>query len=779
MRSTRFAAVGATVVGAAVVLIAALVVSTLPKRSGRLRVAGLSAPVEIVRDRHGVPSISARSLHDLFFTQGFVTAQDRLWQMEFQRRVGDGTLAEILGGKLVPADRLLRTIGFRRAAARSWEILSPDCRSEIAAYVAGVNAYLRSSSARPLEMRLMRFEPRPYDPIDALTWSKYMAWNLGGRGGGVYDEIERAELLRRFGPGADEEVLPSGGTGFPILRPEEWTPRQAGEPARGWPRSSGALPELAPFLDPLGPGSSSLGSNSWVLAGSRTSTGRPILANDPHLGLGAPPVWYLVDLRAPGFHAEGVSLPGVPGIVIGHNDRIGWGLTNIGPDVQDLYVEKLDASGERYFFDGQWRAFTHRRETIRVRGGRDVELDVRESVHGPIVAGLVSNAPAAAALRWTAIDPRVPDRGAETFFGAMRAGNWEEFRAAVSHFVAPAQNFVYADVDGHIGYTASGVVPLRSGFSGMLPTSGTGETEWTGFVAYADLPWVLDPPRGFVVTANNAVTNDPASPLSLDWPEAYRARRITEAIGERRLSPKDVAAIQLDTLSLQAREILPLLLDTAPEDDASRRLLGLLRSWNGRMSRDSAGAAAYAAWYAELARRFSQKTGAPFRTRFLKGLLSGTTRRAWCQTADTPCGKEKSQTLARAAVLLERRLGADSAAWRWDALHAARFPHAVFESVPVLRSLFSLSAPAGGDASTVDVGAYSFDGSFAMRDGPSMRQVLDFAALGESRVVIPGGESGNPFERRYRDLLPLWKDGKLFAIGEGPLTVLRLEPATR
>jgi penicillin amidase len=785
------AAAGAALAAAAALLVA----SAFPRRSGSLALPGLAAPVEVSRDEHGVPSVRAENLPDLFFAQGFVTAQDRLWQMEFQRRIGRGTLSEVLGPRLVPTDRFLRTIGFRRAASRAWEAASPEVREEISSYVRGVNALLARTRTRPLEFRILRFEPGPFDEIDALTWPKLMAWDLGSRGGGLFDEIERSRLIARLGMLRTEQFLAPVRAEFPILSDGEWGGASSAPPAaapggalRGAIEAAARLWPLCSLGRGLGSNAEAVGSNSWVLSGSRTTTGRPILANDPHLALRAPSTWYLIDLRAPGFHVQGASLPGVPGIIIGRNDRVAWGLTNIGPDVQDLYIEKTRPSDpSSYEFGGALRKFDSRKEILRVRGGRDVVFEVRESVHGPVVSDVVRGAgelSSAVALRWTATDSAVEDRGSQAFYELMRAGDWHSFLHAVSLFVAPAQNFLYADRDGHIGYTASGVVPIRARASGLLPVSGRGDDEWTGFIPFDRLPRCLDPARGFLVTANNAVASESYPyALSRDWPEPYRARRITDLIAAHpKLSPADVAAMQQDRLSYQARQMLPILLSTRPRDTASARILAKLRDWNAAMDPGSAPAAMYAAWYTELSRLVGRRLSgidAAVRTRFLVHLLTDPELTWWCDDPATPavesCEEFRTESLARAAALLEHRLGDDPSAWRWDRLHRARFPHGVFDRVPVLKAIFSLTCPAGGDASTVNVGAYSRDGGFTMSEGPSYRQVIDLARPETSLYVHTTGQSGNVLDSRYRDFLPMWRDGKYFSIGK-PEAVLRLVP---
>ena len=524
-----------------------------------------------------------------------------------------------------------------------------------------------------------------------------------------------------------------------------------------------------------------------MLAGSRTRSGLPILANDPHLGLRTPSLWYVARLEAPGLSVAGATLPGIPDVIIGHNARIAWGLTSLEPDVQDLYLEETDPKdGRRYLHRGEWRTFETRTETIRVRGDRDVAFDVRSSVHGPLVTDALEGARTlgspAVALRWTGLDPA--DTTAEALAAINVAGSWDEFLAAVARFQCPAQNFVYADVEGHIGYTASGTIPIRPRADGLLPVSGAGADDWSGSVPFEKLPRVLDPPRGFLVTANNRVASEryPYS-ITADWPEPYRARRITDLLLSRAAwTPEDLRAVQLDRVSYQAADLMPLLRDTRPADAASGRALARLRAWDGKFSPDSVPASIYAAWYAKLSEMPQDELkGTPagnVRSRFLVNALEHDS--AWCDDVNTPrketCADFRSAALSRAVAALRRRLGADPSGWKWSRLHRARFPHGVFDRVPVLRGLFSLETGAGGDASTVNVGAYRRDGTFLMTDGPSYRQILDLADLSRSLYVHTTGQSGNVFDRRYRDLLPLWRDGRYFRIGEPPVHTLTLVP---
>ncbi len=780
-------ALGVLLVTAALGL-AVLAASTFPRETGERRVPGLDGAVSIERDAHGVPTVRATSTADALYGLGYAHAADRLWQMEFQRRIGSGRLAEVLGPAAVEKDKFLRTIGFRRAAEAAWPALSPRTQELMAAYSSGVNGYLATDGARPVEFRILRVKPEPFTPIDSLTWAKLMAWDLAGN---ASDEIRRARLTAAVGAERAREFLPLAPPRPTILLDEEWE-AEAGAPAQGSAAAASpaepwaALQQIFARLEPLAFNGPEIGSNSWVVAGSRTKSGRPMLANDPHLGLRAPSVWYLARLEAPGLSVAGATLPGIPGIIIGHNDRIAWGLTSVEPDVEDLYLEQTDpADPSRYRFQSKWRSFEKHTERIPVRGAPEVSLEVRTSVHGPIVTDLYEGAGTLGrpvALRWTGLDPG--DTTAEAFLGFDHAKDWAEFLAAAARLKAPAQNLVYADVDGHIGYSASGIIPIRPRSDGLLPVSGEGDDEWQGYVPFGKLPRVFDPARGFIATANNRVVSGRYPwPLAVDWPEPYRADRITKRIlSAGKLGRDEMAAIQLDRHSEQADELLPLLLTTEPADAVSRDALARLSAWDHVFSPDSVAASIYAAWYTALSAmprdELAPLAPGAVRSRFLIDALSRES--TWCDDIATPkkesCGDFKTSTLSMAVADLTGRFGPNPAAWRWERLHRARFPHGVFDAVSALRPFFSLETGQGGDASTVNVGAYRRDGTYVMSDGPSYRQIVDLADASRSVFVHTTGQSGNVFARRYRDLLPLWRRGEYLPMNGRPVSTLRLLP---
>src|SRR6266508_757797 len=786
MRAALLALTALAAAGA--ILCAWAVRSTFPRESGTQRVAGIVERVRIETDLQGIVTIRANRPLDAIFGIGYVHARDRLWQMDFQRRIGSGRLSEILGKRLVETDRFLRTIGFRRAAEEALRSLAPGARAQLDTYVAGVNHFLGTSGSRPIEFRLLRFSPEPFNAADCLVWAKMMAWDLASVN--AANEVRRARFVEAVGARRAAELFPPVPSEPTVLRDEEWK----GDFRKAVPLPASRLPSPASWmalenrfelLEELGFGAETVGSNSWVLAGSRTKSGRPILANDPHLGLRTPSGWYLARLEAPGLSVAGATLPGIPSVIIGHNAQIAWGLTSLEPDVQDLYLEETDTKdGRRYLHAGVWRTFETRTETIRVRGRPDFVFEARSSVHGPIVTDALEGAKTlgtpAVALRWTGLDPQ--DTTAEALAAINVAGGWNEFLSAASRLRSPAQNLVYADVDGHIGYTSSGAIPIRPRDDGRLPVSGAGADDWSGYVPFEELPHVLDPPRGFLVTANNRVASEryPRS-MTRDWPEPYRARRITDLLLSRPLwAPEDLGAIQLDHVSYQAADLLPLLLETRPEYAGAARALAILRAWNGEFSPDSVPASIYAAWYAKLSAmpqdELKDVPAGNVRSRFLVNALKANS--AWCDDVRTSrketCAVFKAMTLARALETLRQRLVEDSSRWNWPRLFLFLFPHGVFSRVSPLRAVFRSKVRSSKGVLTVNVGAYRRDGSFLMTDGPTYRQILDLADFSRSLYVHTTGQSGNAFDRRYRNLLPLWRDGRYFRIGEPPVHTLVL-----
>ncbi len=732
--------------------------ATLPQTSGRLVLTGLSATAQVLRDGHGVIRIEAQSLADLFFAQGVVHAQERLWQMEFQRRLGAGRLAEVLGPAALETDKFMRALGVYRAARAAYRALSPEIRDQLDAYVAGINAYLAANPPLPLEFRLLGFRPEPWTPEDALVWAKVMSWELSKN---YEEELTRYRLLARgLTKARINELMPPYPEDAPtVLKSVAARPAPADEK-----QAETLLAADRAFFPHLE------ASNNWVLAPQRTATGGALLANDPHLRLTAPSVWILMDLKAPGFHAVGASFPGLPGIVIGRNDHVAWGVTNMGADVQDLYVLEEAPGGYRY--RGEVRPYRVRREVIRVRGRSPVELRVRETVYGPVISDVVQ-VPGAKplALRWVSLDPG--DTTLEAFLRLNRARNWEAFKAALRYYVAPSQNFVYADREGNIGYIAPGRIPIRKpGHTGAYPVPGTGAWDWQGWIPFEALPQVYNPPEGYIVTANHKpVPKDYPYLLGVDWAEPFRAERIETLIRSRpRHDLKSLQAIQLDEVSLLYWAFRPVLERLRPKSERARAWQERLLAWDGDTGAKSEEASVFEAWYTELSRLPEAEVGERYwkEPRYLlRAMLRGD---AACTARGVGCLEFAAEALEAALA----RLGLEVKPW--GQLHPAVFAHLVMSKDPRLRRLFERRVAHGGDRYTVNVGIYRPE-DFRMYWGPSYRELVDLAHPERSLFIHPMGQSGNVMSRHYADLLPLWARGAYLPMRAGePKARLVLEP---
>lgn len=796
---------------------------SLPQTSGTVSASGLSAPVEIIRDVDAVPHIYAQTANDALFGLGYVHAQDRLWQMEFQRRVGAGRLSEMLGAATLATDRFLRTVGVRRAAEQAWAASSAEARTAVEAYVAGINAFLAQQPPLPPEFALVGVTPEPWTGVDVLVWGKMMSWDLGNN---YAIELLRADMINAVGQARAEQLLPGTPEDGPAIVPS------IGNTA-GYDQLIGLGESVRALMGIGGPNGEGLGSNSWVVGGTKSATGKPILADDPHLGTRVPSTWYLAHLSAPEFDAIGSTLPGVPGIIIGRNRDIAWGVTNLGPDVQDLFRERLDPSGTQAEFQGRMEPLQLITETIQVKNQPPVQQLVRISRHGPLISDALNANDAAAtsttrpapleplAFRWTALDP--DDTTIDSFLGINRARNWNEFTTALRRYVAPSQNFVYADVNGNIGYYAPGRIPIRKGGNGALPAEGwSGAYEWTGSVPFEALPNTYNPPEGFIATANNRPL-PPNYPyfLGREWAMPYRAQRITDLLqAKARLTPDDLAAIQADVVSLQAREVLPLLTPlTSPQTSDQQQALELLRAWDGTMSGDSAAAAIYAAWMQRLPRALAgDELGAwlidryegrhSFTAPFLRTTLAQPNS-AWCDDVTTSaiesCTTIATEALDAALADLRTRLGATMANWRWDKVHITAFPHQPFDSVPSLQRFFSRSIGNGGDSSTVNVGHFGCEGAkpnpqqrqeqrisvrsfvcerpYEQRAIPGYRQIIDLSQPDGGRFIQAIGQSGHLLSPNYDDYMADWQAVRYrpmrferASVERDQQGVLRLEP---
>ena len=768
---------------------------SLPTVVGEVRVAGIAAPVEIVRDRHGVPHIYAQSEADAAFALGYAHAQDRLWQMEMNRRIGAGRLSEMFGERSLIADKFLRVLGVYRVAEANFAKLDAETRAAHQAYADGVNAFLEQRDGPlPPEFVILGHAPEPWRPADSLVWIKMMAFNLSVN---WRTELLRARMIRRLTVEQIAEAFPPYPGDAPVALPDlAWL-------YRGLPLASIQASAPAPPAAPNG-------SNNWVVSGARTVTGKPLLANDPHLGLAVPSVWYFAHLEVAGRSTIGATLPGVPSIILGRNDRIAWGFTNTGPDVQDLFIEKIDpANPANYLTPTGTAAFETRTEVIRVRGAEPVELVVRATRHGPVISDVIRGAHAiladdrVIAMAWTALGD--DDRTSQAGLKMMRAGNWDEFVAAVRDFHVPMQNIVYADADGNIGFYAPARVPVRKPdnlVSGRMPVPGwDSRYDWAGWIPFEELPHAFNPAAGAVITANHKIVPDRyRHHLTHDWEPPYRARRIEQLIGaEDRHSIATFMAIQADVRSTMAEDVLPLLGTAKASGPAAAAALRRLTAWDGTMAAAGIEPTIFVAWMRQLTRLlFADELGDLFPEFWAyRPILVGNVLRnhlgqsRWCDDVTTAAPEDCALMLTRALDLaladLEQRFGGDRDGWRWDRVHAARSDHRPFSKMPVLRRLFELEVPFAGGQYTINRAGNRIASEtepFATVHGPSFRAIYDLDDLDNSLYMHSTGQSGNPLSPLYASFSEPWADVEYIAmttrradIEAGALGTLVLRPA--
>jgi penicillin amidase len=761
--------------------------ASLPEQEGTLMVLSLSRPVQITRDDAGVPTITAQTEADALFALGFSHAQDRLWQMEFNRRIGQGRIAEIVGAGGVDTDRFVRTLGIYRQAQAFAAELEPETRTLVEAYCAGVNAYLDGHhDLPPAEFLLLRAPyPEHWAPADVAAWALMMAWDLSSEA--MRNELRRLRLSARFSMAEIDDFLPSWDESAPRTLDYVSLYRQLGLPGRNL---SDQAQQLARLLPELGfAGSAGQGSNSWVMAGSHTVSGGPLLANDPHLGLSSPSVWYFARLKAPGLDVFGATLPGVPFVVLGRNAHVAWGFTTTYADTLDLYLERVDPEHpDRYQTPGGSAQFETRVETIQVRGGDPVALTVRTTRHGPVISGALADADAALpsdtapvryvlALRWASLE--AGDTTLRAFHAISHAANTQQLDSALRGVTLIVQNVVFAGSDGHIGFRVVGRVPLRradNDLYGLVPSPGwDARYDWQGWVGTAELPRSLDPPQGFIVTANQKITPPGYNGfLTMEWKAPYRARRIEQLLQE--VPRHDVASferIQADVTSLAALQMVRALSGTEPATEVGRAALQRLRTWDGAMRANAPEPLIYHAWMRRLKELiFDDDLGplaadlvepAPLTEAILRVMTGRAHARNWCDDAGAPgqhveCSTLAATALDQAATELARD-PRDLDRLRWGRRHPAVFEHRPLSASALLRRWFEQRVAQPGDGDTIDVGVLRLKGDrpFEARAASSFRIISDLSPGDASGVWMFGpGQSGNPFSSQFGDLLEAW-----------------------
>jgi penicillin G amidase len=810
--------------------------SPLPQLDGSISVPGISSKVRVVRDERGVPTIEAATLEDLFFAQGYVTAQDRLWQMDMMRRAAAGDLSEVIGEDTVKMDREQRILGLRIAAEAAEKNISARDRAYFDAYALGVNAFLDSHRDRlSLEFRLLKYTPRPWTVIDSLLVGARMVQDLNHYS---YERaLTREKVLAKVGPELtadlyvnsswrdrtpgdvrridqepaansgdeddddDEEVDPEGGTGRLIsavasdLRSSDLSSTRVSEVlVESRASSPAALLVGLEEADLFRPG-----SNTWVVSGQHTVSGKPLLSNDLHLDHQMPNLWFEAHLKMTtgSFDVAGVTLPGIPFVIVGHNQRIGWGFTNVGPTVEDDYIEEFNAQGQ-YKTPAGWRDAQHRQETIHVKGKPDVTFDVVTTRHGPIIndllaTELIPGGTRKIALRWT-----LQDGEGLVFFDVDSAQNWDEFRKAFSTFGAPGQNVMYGDVDGHIGYQATGRVPTRAAGDGSLPVSGSDDAhEWKGWIPFDQMPHVYDPPGGILATANGRITPEGYKySISTDWDAPWRTDRIYRVLESgKKFAPADMLALQMDVSSTYDRfcadKFVYAVDHAASASDRAKRAVEILRDWDGRMSADSAAPTIETKARQELARLLLEpKLGAASRGPN-RGVLSWKSYRwgmssVWLENVLTkqparwlPPGYSDYGSLLTAAVenvVKQTRLVVDDPSnvaslapsdlsqWKWGKNYPVEIDHLVLSQLPVIGRFAGPGLhPLSGSNYTVKAVGRGF--------GPSERLTWNFANFDESTLNVVTGESGILLSPYYMDQWASWYGGSTFAFPFSPAAV--------
>ena len=785
---------------------------SFPKANGELQISGLNNSVNIYRDNMGIPNIYAASSHDLFLAQGYVHAQDRFWQMDFWRHIGSARLAEMFPSE-VDTDIFLRALGWRQLAEQEYQLLEPELKSMLEAYSEGINAYLldRAGTELSLEYGILKilnpsYKPEAWTPINTLTWAKSMAWDLGGN---MVNEIDRAILLKTLSIDQVNELYPLYSADHPVIVPVIGENVFQNQPSPKIPYAetpdeilNNLSDKISSLTALLGTNGADIGSNNWVVSGSLTDTGKPLLANDPHLSIQMPSIWYQIGLHCQPknddcpYDVSGFSFAGVPGVVIGHNDRIAWGVTNVAPDVQDLFIEKINPENHnQYEYLDEWVDMDLRKEIILVAGNDPVEIVIRSTKHGPIISdsfgplkqqvdspetsftqksGIDLPANYAVALSWTALEPT---KLFNAIWGFDRAQNWDEFRKAAQDFAAPAQNLVYADIEGNIGYQMPGNIPIRKSGDGRLPVPGwTGEYDWQGYIPFEELPYAFNPESGFIASANNQVISwDYPYLITTDWDYGFRAERIVSLLTSA-TGPIDIAffeKIQSDNYDGSAAILVPLLLETKLDDPDLDQIRSILKDWDYQDGMNSAPAALYATfWENFLANTFGddlpldkQPTGSSRWFEVVSNMASNPESHWWDSELTTEIVETREDifklSFSQAVLQIQASLGKDPTKWRWGDLHLANFKNQTLgnSGIAPIEMLFNRGPfQFSGGGSIVNATGWDASKGFEVTSLPSLRMIVDLSDMRNSLTVHTTGQSGHAYNPNYIDMADLWRN---------------------
>lgn len=764
---------------------------SLPQTKGKLKVEGITASVEVVRDEIGIPHIVAQNEYDLYFASGFVTAQDRLWQMDLTRRYGEGRLSEIFGSRTVPVDKFMRTIGFKKIAASLYHSVSQQTRNILDAYTKGVNACIADMNNQyPVEFDILRYSPEPWQPEDCLLVTRLMGWELSFS---WWVDLTLGDLIQTFGEQKASEIFPTDDPDSPTILSA--CLRYSTNATRNFCMDYLTAHE---FLQMKG---SAIGSNSWVVTRQKSMTGLPILANDPHLILMQPSRLYLMHLSSPGTNVAGATIPGSPGIIIGHNDSIAWGLTNVMADDVDFYIERLSNHDSTYEYNGKILSVMRRVDSIFVKDTMAIPFMIRSTHHGPIISrnylpdDILQREPRsdAISLRWTGFETTDETLA---MYKVNHSSSFKEFHEALQTFGLPAQNFIYADHSGNIGYVCAGLFPLRSVQSAILPSAGWQSTnEWQGFISFEKLPQVYNPPENFIATANNKPTGRFPYYLSNLWMGDSRIKRINEMLKEQNIfAYNDFRLMQMDLQSPYVREITLSFVDALRRDSTRSteltKVLNYLSQWDYRMYSSSVAAAIYSVAYQHLLEEtFKDEMGetlfkqyvylSNIPIRVIPKLLKADTSSTWFDDVHTPqiesCDDIVRRSIQLAYYDLKEKFGTNMNAWTWGKLHQVTFKHPIGEISPFDR-LFNVGPfEVGGDNTTLNISEHSFISPYSVIVGPAMRMIVNLASLDTCSVILSTGQSGQPLSKFYSNQTVFWLNGAYHPFITNVGTIRRME----
>ncbi|WP_019241384.1 MULTISPECIES: penicillin acylase family protein [Bacillus] len=726
---------------------------SLPQIDGEVKLATLTTQVTVLRDSSGVPHVKAENERDLYIAQGYVQAQDRLFQMDLSRRLASGRLSEVIGEATVEKDKFFRTLGLRRAAEESYNAYTQNGKDVLAWFAEGVNLYMKEAiedGKLPVEFTILGYEPEKWSEIDSLTIGKYMAFDLGGN---WEDQAFRQYLLQTFSKEKAYDLFPSYPKDAPFIISKQELDLQKS------------------FASAIVPYEFN-GSNNWVVSGEKTKSGKPLLADDPHLGLATPSVWYQMQLEAPTVNVSGVIFAGIPGIILGHNNKIAWGVTNTGPDVQDLYIEKRNENNQdEYLYMNNWEKAKIVKEPIKVKKQKTIDYQVAITRHGPIISEFAgeSGSNTVLSLRWTALDPSAE---LEAVLNMNKAENWQQFEKALEKFNTPAQNFVFASTDGTIAYKANGTIPIRKKGDSMLPVPGwTNEYEWTGFIPYDKLPKVVNPKEGFISTANNKVISDDYPyHISNHWAQPYRQMRIQEFLkSNKQLTAKDMKNLQMDVTNLQAKEFVPQFIETLDEvkDKEMKKALDILEKWDFQDKEEASAPLIFNLWMTKIQNVLFEEQIPEETLKLFNGkrsvvdqlLRNGLDKNPGPWINDQG-GVEKllEKSLKKTLADITDMQGKNMEKWKWGDYHQIRFDHPI-SSVSPLKYLFNSkgSIPAAGSSVTVQAAAFTEEG--IVNHGGSWRFVADLSDLTKAEHLVGPGQSGHLKSKWYQDQMEDWVNG--------------------